>query len=139
MSGSPTRWLLGCVTNLSLHWPEIVVVSELGAASVMSLPGGPWKSLACFARTPHVTMAGLHATSATTVTVSERPGWSARFRSRTVLPTTVAVAGPATDAERSDDAGGHGEIRRAQLLLPVRRVAERGGERRLCPRWDRPG
>ena len=89
------------MTNLSSHSPEMVVASELGAASVMSLPGGPWKSLDCFARTPHVTVAGLHATSATTVTVSERPGWSARFRSRTVLPTRVAVAGPATDAERT--------------------------------------
>ena len=101
MSGSPTRWLLGCVTNLSLHWPEMVVVSELGAASVMSLPGGPWKSLACFAWTAQLTTAGLHATSATTVTASERPGWSVRFRRRMVLPTTVTVAGEATDAERS--------------------------------------
>src|SRR4051794_22223794 len=97
---SPTRTFLGCVANCSLHCPEMVVVSELGATSVRSLPGGPLNPLACLARTPHVTTPELHAASATTVTVTELPGCSERFRSTTVLPETLAVPGPATDAER---------------------------------------
>src|SRR4051794_38177332 len=56
---SPTRTFLGCVANSSLHCPEMAVVSELGGTSVRSLPGGPLNPLACFARTVHVTVAGL--------------------------------------------------------------------------------
>src|SRR3954470_2346860 len=97
---SPTRAFAGCVGNRSLHWPEMVVASELGATSVMSLPGGPLNSLACFASTSHATVAGLQAMSASTATVTELPGWSDRLRSTTVLPETLAVPAPATDAER---------------------------------------
>src|SRR3954468_565286 len=82
-----------------MHCPEMAVVRELGATSVRSLPGGPLNPLACFAWTFHVTVAGLHATSATTVTVTELPGCNDRLRSSTVLPETLAAPGPSTDAE----------------------------------------
>src|SRR4051794_1799774 len=103
---SPTRAEAGCVANCSLHCPEMVVVSELGATSVRSLPGGPLNPLACFASPSHVTVAGLHATSAATATVTELPGWSDRFRSTTVFPETVAVPGPPTDTERGSRPAG---------------------------------
>src|SRR3954452_992279 len=99
--GSPTRAFVGCVANRSLHCPEIAVVSELGATSVRSLPGGPLNPLACLARTPHVTTPELHAASATTVTVTELPGCSDRSRITTVPPEMLAVPGPGTDAERT--------------------------------------
>ena len=98
----PTRAAVGCVTKRSAspQLPVTVVVSELEAATrVRSLPGGPLKSLACFASTVQLDVPAVQGARATTVASTAWPGCTARLRNRTVPPVTVAVPGAGTEAD----------------------------------------
>ena len=63
------------------------------------MPGGPLKSLACFASTVQLDVPAVQGARATTVASTAWPGCTARLRNRTVPPVTVAVPGTGTEAD----------------------------------------